>query len=174
MSKISVTEAEKLVPVKKSTIYADMETGKLSFEINGRGHKVVDPAELDRVYGLEKPPEPNGNAGNGIGSETGNHRKLLETVGSQNGSHRNGLETAGNADNDTADVAFLTKEVARLESELKTAGKREATLEARTDKLIEMLAIEQEQTRLLMLPKPQPEPEQKKRGSWLGYFRLKR
>ena len=28
MPKLTVTEAEKLVPVKKSTIYADMETGK--------------------------------------------------------------------------------------------------------------------------------------------------
>ena len=138
--------------------------------------KVVDPAELDRVYGLEKPPEPNGNAGNGIGSETGKNRKVLESIGSQNGSHRNGPETAQKRDESTVDMAFLHSEVARLESELKTAGKREATLEARTDKLIEMLAIEQEQARLLMLPKPQPEPEQKpkKRGSWLGYFRLKR
>ena len=73
--------------------------------------------------------------------------KLLETVGKQTGNDRKVTETA---------------------------GKSEAKLEARTDKLIEMLAIEQEQTRLLMLPKPQPEPEQKKRGSWLGYFRLKR
>ena len=175
MSKISVTEAEKLVSVGKSTIYADIETGKLSFEINARGHKVVDPAELDRVYGLVNMPEPNGN-GNGSGSETGNHRKLLETAGSQNGNDRKVSETAQTGDESTVDVAFLHSEVARLESELETAGKREATLEARTDKLIEMLAIEQEQTRLLMLPKPQPEPEQKpkKRGRWLGYFRLKR
>ena len=174
MSKISVTEAEKLVSVGKSTIYADMETGKLSFEINGRGHKVIDPAELDRVYGLVKMPEHNGNGGNGNGSGNGNHRKLLETVGKQTGNDGKVTETAGNGDESTVDVAFLHSEVARLESELETAGKREAKLEARTDKLIEMLAIEQEQTRLLMLPKPQPEPEQKKRGSWLGYFRLKR
>ncbi len=177
MSKISVTEAEKLVSVGKSTIYADIETGKLSVEINARGHKVVDPAELDRVYGLVNMPEPNGNGGNGIGSETGNHRKLLETAGSQNGNDRKVSETAGTGDESTVDVAFLHSEVARLESELETAGKREATLEARTDKLIEMLAIEQEQTRLLMLPKPQPdepEPKPKKRGGWLGYFRLKR
>ena len=102
--------------------------------------------------------------------------KLLETAGSQNGNDRKVSETAQNGDESTVDVAFLHSEVARLESELETAGKREATLEARTDKLISMLAIEQEQTRLLMLPKPEPEPEQKqkKRGSWLGYFRLKR
>ena len=176
MPKLSVTEAEKLVSVKKSTIYADIETGKLSFETNSRGHKVIDPAELDRVYGLVKMPEHNGNAGNGSGSKTGNNRKVLETSGKQTGNDRKASETTGNGDESTFDVAFLHSEVARLESELETAGKREATLEARTDKLIEMLAIEQEQTRLLMLPKPQPEPEQKpkKRGSWLGYFRLKR
>lgn len=40
--KLSVTEAEKLVVVKKSTIYADIDSGKVSFEINARGHKVID------------------------------------------------------------------------------------------------------------------------------------
>ena len=77
MPKLSVTEAENATLVSqvgKSTIYADIETGKLSVEINARGHKVVDPAELDRVYGLVKTPEPNGNGGNGPGSETRNHR----------------------------------------------------------------------------------------------------
>ena len=42
MPKLSVTEAEKLVAVKKSTIYADIDSGKVSFEINARGHKVID------------------------------------------------------------------------------------------------------------------------------------
>ena len=42
MPKLSVTEAEKFVAVKKSTIYADTDSGKVSFEINARGHKVID------------------------------------------------------------------------------------------------------------------------------------
>ena len=39
MPKLSVTEAEKLVAVKKSTIYADTDSGKVSFEINLAGIK---------------------------------------------------------------------------------------------------------------------------------------
>jgi hypothetical protein len=37
-----------------------------------------------------------------------------------------------------------------------------------------MLAIEQEKTRLLMLSDSEHGKKQKKRGSWFGYFRLKR
>ena len=142
-----------------------------------RGHKVIDPAELDRVYGLVKMPEHERKRWKRLWKQNWKQsesfgdfwKAKLETIGKSS-------ETTGNGDESTFDVAFLHSEVARLESELETAGKREATLEARTDKLIEMLAIEQEQTRLLMLPKPQLEPEQKpkKRGSWLGYFRMKR
>ena len=187
MSKITVTAAEKLVSVGKSTIYSDMETGKLSFEINARGHKVIDPAELDRVYGLRQIPTTNG-------TENGNHPVDLETSGNHTGESRNGLETSGNgigksrkelertgnADDSTGDVAFLAHEVERLKQELESAGKREAKLleretklEAREEKLLDMLAMEQEKTKMLMLPQGKPE-RVKKKGSWLGYFRLKR
>ena len=174
MAKLTVTEAEKLVPVGKSTIYADMEAQKLSFERNARGHKVIDTAELERVYGLLRNPNFNATP---TGNQNGMKQKNLETTGNGIGTHLNGSETAETADETTADAAFLQREIVRLESELEDAGKREEKLEARTDKLLEMLAVEQEKTRLLMLPKPdtsETEPVQKKRSSWLGYFRLKR
>lgn len=147
MSKLTVTESEKLVPVGKSTIYSDMETGKLSFEINARGHKVIDSAELDRVYGLRKFPNMNGN-------ENGNHPGDLENAGNGIGKSRKELKTVGNADDSTGDAAFLTHEVERLKQELEAAGKREAKLleretklEVREEKLLDMLAIEQERLR---------------------------
>ena len=187
MPKLTVTEAEKFVPVGKSTLYSDMETGKLSFEINVRGHKVIDPAELDRVYGLRKPPDTKG-------TQNGNHQRDLENSGSYTGASRNGLEnsgngigksrkepeTVGNADESTGDVDFLAHEVERLKQKLEAAGKRESKLleretklEARQEKLLDMLAMEQEKTKLLMLPQGEPE-RVKKKGSWLGYFRRKR
>ena len=71
-------------------------------------------------------------------------------------------------------------EVERLKQELEAAGKREAKLleretklEAREGKLLDMLAMEQEKTKLLMLPQGEPE-RGKKKGRWLGYFRLRR
>ena len=106
-----------------------------------------------------KTPVMNGNTQNGSGSETRSNRKVLENSGNGIATLRNTSETTQNTDDPTTDVAFLTKEVERLESELEAAGKREAKLEARTDKLLEMLAVEQEKTRLLMLPKPESEPE---------------
>ena len=178
MPKLTVTEAEKLVPVKKSTIYADMETGKVSFEINSRGHKVIDPAELDRVYGLVKMPE---HTGNGTGNQNGIERKNMETAGNGIGTHRKASETAGNSNDPTVDVVFLQREVARLEAELEAAGSRETELKTEKSelkeektKILDMLAIEQEKTLLLMLPDSEHGKNQKKRGSWLGYFRLKR
>lgn len=177
MPKLTVAEAAKLVPVGKSTIYTDMDTGKLTFDLNARGKKVIDPAELDRVYGLLNPPEINGNP---IGSENGTHRKHLETSKSGNGNSRTPSEISGNTDAGTGDMGFLQSEVERLKAELEAAGKREAKhlereekLEVRAEKLLDMLAMEQEKTKLLMLPQGVPE-QGKKKGRWFGYFRRKR
>ena len=163
MPKLTVTEAEKLVPVGKSTIYTDMDTGKLAFDLNARGKKVIDPAELDRVYGLLKHPKING-----------------DPTGSANGTSRTHSEISGNTDAGTGDVRFLQSEVERLKAELEAAGKREAKrlereerLEARAEKLLDMLAVEQEKTKMLMLPQGKPE-RVKKKGRWFGYFRRKR
>lgn len=177
MPKLTVTEAEKLVPVGKSTIYTDMDTGKLAFDLNARGKKVIDPAELDRVYGLLKHPEINGNP---TISENGTHRKNMETSGNGNGTSRTHSEISENTDAGMGDVRFLQREVERLKSELEAAGKREAKrlereekLEARAEKLLDMLAMEQEKTKMLMLPQGAPE-RVKKKGRWFGFFRWKR
>ena len=48
-----------------------------------------------------------------------------------------------------------------------------ARVQKEKTKLLDMLAIEQEKTKVLMLPMSEPDPI-KKKGSWLGYFRLKK
>ncbi|MCY3721880.1 MAG: hypothetical protein OXG97_06635 [Candidatus Poribacteria bacterium] len=177
MPKLTVTEAEKLVSVGKSTIYTDMDTGKLAFDLNARGKKVIDPAELDRVYGLLKHPEINGNP---TISENGTSRTQMETSGNGNGTSRTHSEISANTDAGMGDVRFLQSEVERLKAELEAAGKREAKrlereeqLETRAEKLLDMLAMEQEKTKMLMLPQGAPE-RIKKKGRWFGYFRRKR
>ena len=114
------------------------------------------------------------------GIKNGNHRVDLENSGNGIGKSRKELETVGNADDSTEDVAFLAHEVERLKQELEAAGKREAKrleretkLEVREEKLLDMLAMEQEKAKMLMLPQGEPE-RGKKKGRWLGYFRLRR
>ena len=53
MALLSVSEAAKLVGKSVKTIYRHIESGKLSCVIDDNGRKVVDMAELVRVYGLD-------------------------------------------------------------------------------------------------------------------------
>lgn len=48
---VSITEAATLANVSRTTLYNDMNTGKITFVSNGKNKKVIDVAELERVYG---------------------------------------------------------------------------------------------------------------------------
>lgn len=45
------SRAAQLAGVARSTLYKDIEDGKLSAALDGKGRKVIDVAELERVYG---------------------------------------------------------------------------------------------------------------------------
>ena len=51
MSKITLTEAVKIISVSESTLRRDMHSGKVSSEKDQRGRNIFDTAELQRVYG---------------------------------------------------------------------------------------------------------------------------
>ena len=53
MSIVTINEAANLVDKSIKTIYRHIESGKLSCVIDDNGRKVVDMAELVRVYGLD-------------------------------------------------------------------------------------------------------------------------
>ena len=53
MSIITINEAANLVGKSIKTIYRHIESGKLSCVIDDNGRKVIDIAELVRVYGLD-------------------------------------------------------------------------------------------------------------------------
>jgi len=57
MAKILLSEAAKLVPVSKPTLYRHVQENKFSWDKDSQGHKVVDPAELQRFYGTLKNPD---------------------------------------------------------------------------------------------------------------------
>jgi type I site-specific restriction-modification system R (restriction) subunit len=52
---VSITQAHKMTGVARSTIYKDMDEGKLSFTENGRGKRKIMISELQRVYGEVDP-----------------------------------------------------------------------------------------------------------------------
>ena len=51
MSNVSPSKAAELADVSRTTIYADMGSGKLSFTQQSKNKKTINVAELERVYG---------------------------------------------------------------------------------------------------------------------------
>lgn len=47
---VSPTKAIKMYNVSKPTLYSDMKTGKLSYDITDRKKRKINVAELDRIY----------------------------------------------------------------------------------------------------------------------------
>jgi hypothetical protein len=52
MTKVAAQRAADLTGRSKSTIQRAMKTGKLSFEVEPNGRRVIDVAELERAFGL--------------------------------------------------------------------------------------------------------------------------
>lgn len=58
MAKVGAQRAAELTGKSKSTIQRAMNNGKISFELDSNGRRVIDVSELDRAFGL-KPSEAN-------------------------------------------------------------------------------------------------------------------
>lgn len=54
MAKVGAQRAAELTGKSKSTIQRAMNGGKLSYEMDNGGRRVIDVSELERVFGLEK------------------------------------------------------------------------------------------------------------------------
>ena len=170
MAKITVSEALKLVPVKKTALYGDIKKGVLSAETDNRGRKIVDTAELHRVYGSLEIPNTNG-------KPNGTQRTETNGTGKTSGAGRTQSDTNGNAsevDVIKAQVDFLTASLEKAETRAEELKADKQELGERLAEAHKMLSAEQEKTRLLMLPDSEHGIKRKKQGSWLGYFRLKR
>lgn len=144
MSKLSVSQAVAIYRVSQATLYRDLKSGKVSFERNGKNKRVIDPAELERVYGKAS------------SSNTSDEASLI------NETH----------EDDTQNSQFSPKGESERENEKdKLIDLLEKQLEherAEKSKLLDMLSVEQEKTRLLMLPAP------KKKRRWIpDIFRKK-
>ena len=162
MSKIPIAEALKLVNVSKTTLYRDLKENKLSSTTDAKGKKVIDTAELERFYGQLKSPSVNGSGNNG-----NSQSDPTEQNGTDGNRESDNSETQnGTVDGNPAVIAVLEDQVGVLKSQLESERQEKM-------KLLEMLAMEQEKTKLLMLPPAAPE-KVKKKGALLDFFRRKR
>ena len=129
MSKLTITESVKVIPVSESKLRRDMKTGVVSFDVDEKGKKFFDTSELRRVYGeLTRPDEPRQvKNSNHPPSETGHDR-------------------------DTEILALKDNQIADLKAQLALATEREASLISERAKLIDLLSAEKAEKRALMPP----------------------
>lgn len=72
MAKVGAQRAAELTGRSKSTVQRAMNSGKLSFEIDGNGRRLIDVSELDRVFGML----PQGNGGGNAAQESSSQAEL--------------------------------------------------------------------------------------------------
>ena len=159
MSKLTLTEAVKILPVSESTLRRDLKSGKVSFDLDQKGRKQIDVSELQRVYEQLRTQ-------NGTHPSTDDSADLSEPV---NGTHQNpsmnGNDTSQNVSvngNDSPKIIGL------LEEQVQDLKERLAKADTEKAQLLDLADRMQKQNELLMLPSPK-----KKNGFW-GYLRLKR
>ena len=156
MSKLTITEAVKVIPVSESTLRRDLKSGKVSFETDAKNRKQIDVSELTRVYGQLK----HANGTQPPASENSEQAKPVNDT-HQNPS-MNGNETHQNpsmtGNDDPKIVDLLENQIADLKAQLAHASDRETALITEKSKLLDLTDRLQKQNEVLMLP---PEPQTK-------------
>ena len=159
MSKLTITEAVKILPVSESTLRRDLKSGKVSYEKDQKGRKQIDVSELERVYeqlrtqnGTQPPTDESADLSEPV---NGTHQNLSLT---ENDTHQN---PSMNGNDSPKIIGLLEEQVQDLKERLAKADTEKAQLLDLADRM-------QKQNELLMLPSPK-----KKNGFW-GYLRLKR
>ena len=126
MSKITLSEAVKIIPVSESTLRRHMRSGKVSSEKDHGGLNLFDTAELARVYGDLK---LNGNQP--LSSEPVFDSQMT------------------NNETPTKIVALLESQNTELKAQLEKAH-------TENTQLLELATRLQKQNEILMIPPPQP------------------
>lgn len=78
MAKVGAQRAAELTGRSKSTIQRAMNSGKLSYELDSNGRRVIDVSELDRAFGLRASGGGDAPAGNTVETELKKAADLLE------------------------------------------------------------------------------------------------
>ena len=159
MSKLSITEAVKVIPVSESTLRRDLKSGKVSFETDAKNRKQIDVSELTRVYGqLKQSAETL--RGRGTPPEQPQPVNHNNHNPSMNGNETHQNPSLTDTDNPKI-VALLENQIADLKAQLEKADARETALISEKSKLLDLTDRLQKQNEVLMLPNPE------KKRSWL-------
>ena len=81
MAKVGAQRAAELTGKSKSTIQRSMNSGKLSYELDANGRRVIDVSELERCFGLQQggtDGSSQGGIGNSVQQELEKAQNLLE------------------------------------------------------------------------------------------------
>lgn len=105
MSKLSIVEAVKVIPVSESKLRRDLKAGKVSFETAKNGKKVIDASELERAYGLLPANEVQSN-----GTDT---QKIVSFLETQVTDLKRQLEKAEERENRLLDMLSTEQEKTR-------------------------------------------------------------
>jgi len=79
MAKIGAQRAAELTGKSKSTIQRAMNSGKVTFDRDANGRRVVDVSELERVFGLKKTEKPAVQGSDSVEQELEKATAMLET-----------------------------------------------------------------------------------------------
>ena len=184
MSKLSITEAVKIIPVSESTLRRDLKSGKLSFQTDEKKRKQIDISELTRVYGHLKEQNgtlPQREATSEQAEPVNDTRQNLskpvnDTRQNPSMTDNDTFQNLSMTDNDTfqnpsmtendtptvvAVVALLENQIADLKAQLAQASDRETALITEKSKLLDLTDRLQKQNEILMLP-----PEPKTKQTW--------
>ena len=181
MSKISITEAVKIIPVSESTLRRDLKSGKVSFEVDPKGRKQIDVSELQRVYeqlktnnGSQPPTDDTTDQSEPVNdtsqtlSLTENETRQTPSVNKDKDSKNLSMNGNDSRQNLSMNGNDSQKVIELLEGQVEDLKERLEKADTEKARLLELANNLQKQNEILMLPSPH-----KKTGFW-GYFRLKR
>ena len=157
MSKLTITEAVKILPVSESTLRRDLKSGKVSYEKDQKGRKQIDVSELQRVYEQLRTQ-------NGSQPPTDESAEHSEPV---NDTHQN---PSMNGNDSPKIIGLLEEQVQDLKERLAKADTEKAQLLDLADRLQKQKRAphapkSKEKKRLLGIPPPKKIiPVMKKRG----------
>jgi DNA-binding transcriptional MerR regulator len=142
MMKLNISQAAKAAGVTRATIHKHMRTGKLSAIVEDDGRRVIDVAELERVYGQLVSPDTVHTDSKNIHLDTPEVTSILRSQ-----------------------IERLEREIDVLRQERNTEKQgREREREEHRQERDKLHSIIEKQT--LLLPRPQEETPPKKQKRW--------
>ena len=148
MAKLTISEAAKLTPHNRQTLYKHAKEGKLTTTKDALGKVVVDTAELQRVYGnlnveTPKTPETDDMRQAAGASHDGDYRRTTPAETPES------TALVPTVDDKSQLVETLQSQVKFLSTQLEVANREKQQL------------LNLAENQVLALPKPEPEPEKK-------------